>query len=725
MERDLLELLGVVPLLPLAGAAFLMLFGRRIGEPVAGWIATGLMVVAFLWSLVMLIAMVSLPEDARSVTSVAFTWLPVDQLQVEFGFLADPLSITWCLLVTGVGSLIFLYSIGYMRGDPNFGRFFTYLSLFAGSMLLLVTGSSYLLTFLGWEGVGLCSYLLIAFWFERSSAAVAGKKAFVTNRVGDVGFLLAMFILIAEFGTLDYGATGAAAPGAANDTVTAVALLLLLAAVGKSAQIPLFPWLTDAMEGPTPVSALIHAATMVTAGVYLIARAHPFFEASGDALTVVAWVGVLTALLAGGAALVQPDIKRVLAYSTISQLGYMFLALGVQAYTAAVFMVLMHAFFKGCLFLGAGSVIHGNEENQDIRIMGRYRRFLPYTAIGMTIAWLAIAGVPPLAGFWAKDEILQSAFLAGDYPVWALGLIAAVFTAMYMTRLIQLVFYGNERFRDAATATPAVSGGSDDDGRPGRPSSNETPLAASTNGDDDAPPVEAAGSVEPEPPGEEIDPADTPEALGYDPDFLPTVSFTEATPRAPRLHGHDPHESPVVMLVPILVLATLSIFGGLINLPLDGLDFLDQFLEPVFAGVHQPHPDSFVEGFTLEGIAVVFALVGLGIGLLLYRRGLRNAAEDPIVEHTGRLAPVLGHAYYVDDGQAAFFDGPGRATAEFLDEDIDQKVIDGGVNGVARLVRGAGEGLRHVQDGLVRRYALGILVGAVAVLLFLLVYVAR
>ena len=524
MERDLLELLGVVPLLPLAGAAFLLLFGRRIGEPVAGWIATGLMVAAFLWSLVMLIAMVSLPEDARSVTSVAFTWLPVDQLQVEFGFLADPLSITWCLLVTGVGSLIFLYSIGYMRGDPNFGRFFTYLSLFAGSMLLLVTGSSYLLTFLGWEGVGLCSYLLIAFWFERSSAAVAGKKAFVTNRVGDVGFLLAMFILIAEFGTLDYGATGAAAPSAANDTVTAVALLLLLAAVGKSAQIPLFPWLTDAMEGPTPVSALIHAATMVTAGVYLIARAHPFFEASGDALTVVAWVGVLTALLAGGAALVQPDIKRVLAYSTISQLGYMFLALGVQAYTAAVFMVLMHTFFKGCLFLGAGSVIHGNEENQDIRIMGRFRRFLPFTAIGMTIAWLAIAGVPPLAGFWAKDEILQSAFLAGDYAVWALGLIAAVFTAMYMTRLIQLVVLRQR-------AVPRRRGCADHG--PGGVAAAPTTTA---------PTVSPAVDV--------IDPADTPEATRLRPRLPPdgllhrshAARVAPARPRPARVT--DDHARP-------------------------------------------------------------------------------------------------------------------------------------------------------------------------------------
>jgi NADH-quinone oxidoreductase subunit L len=702
MERDLLDWIGIVPLLPLFGAAVLFLFGRRIGAPIAGWIATALMGLAFLWSLVMLVAILGLPENARSQTSVAFTWIQVDQLQINFGFLADPLSITWILLVTGVGSLIFLYSIGYMRGDPNFHRFFAYFSLFAGSMLLLVTGSNYLLTFLGWEGVGLCSYLLIAFWFERRSAAVAGKKAFITNRVGDVGFLIAMFLLISQFGTLDYGTTGSLAAGQSNTFTTAVALLLLLAAVGKSAQIPLFPWLTDAMEGPTPVSALIHAATMVTAGVYLIARAHPFFDASGDGLEVVAWVGVTTALFAGGAALMQPDIKRVLAYSTISQLGYMFLALGVKAYTAAVFMVLMHAFFKGCLFLGAGSVIHGNEDNQDIRIMGRFRRFLPYTAIGMTIAWLAIAGVPPLAGFWSKDEILESAFIAGDYAVWALGLIAAIFTGLYMTRLIQLVFYGNARFRDEPV--PAVSGGSDDD-----LSSGSVTIPEDDEEAEQGP----------------VDPADTPAALGYDPDYSPTVDFTETTPRKSRLHGHDPHESPVVMLIPILVLATLSIFGGLINLPLKNWDFLDQFLAPVFKGVSQPEPDSFVEGLSLEGIAVVLALVGITIGLLLYRKGLRNAAQDPIREHVGKLGPVMGHAYYVDDAQAAFFGGPGRATAEFLDEEVDQKVIDGGVNGTARLVREAGQGLHRVQDGLVRRYALGILLGAVAILLFLVVYVAR
>ena len=339
-----------------------------------------------MWSLVLLFAMLSLPPGGRSQVSVVFTWLPADQLRVHIGFLADPLSITWCLLVTGVGMLIHLYAIGYMRGDPNYGRFFAFFNLFAASMLLLVLASNYLLTFLGWEGVGLCSYLLISYWFERSTAALGGKKAFIYNRVGDFGFLLAMFLLVAKFGTLDYIATGHAAAHTSNGIATAVALLLFLACVGKSAQIPLFPWLPDAMEGPTPVSALIHAATMVTAGVFLICRAHAFFAASSSAMTVVAWVGAATALIAGTVAVLQPDIKRVLAYSTISQLGFMFLALGEGAYVAAVFLVLAHAFYKGCLFLGAGSVIHGNDENQDMRTMGRLRRYLPITAIGMVVA---------------------------------------------------------------------------------------------------------------------------------------------------------------------------------------------------------------------------------------------------------------------------------------------------------------------------------------------------
>jgi NADH-quinone oxidoreductase subunit L len=686
--RDLLGLAGIVPLLPLFGAVVLMLFGRRLGDPKAGWLATGLMFLSFAWSLVLLAALLSLAPGARSHVSVAFTWLPADFLHVNVGFLADPLSITWCLLVTGVGSLIHLYAIGYMRHDPNYGRFFAYFNLFAGSMLLLVLANNYLLTFLGWEGVGLCSYLLISYWFERDTAALGGKKAFVYNRIGDFGFMLAMFLLIAKFGTLDYLPTGHAAAHASSGVATAVALLLFLGCVGKSAQIPLFPWLTDAMEGPTPVSALIHAATMVTAGIFLVCRAHPFFDASADARTVVAWVGGATALLAGTIAVLQPDIKRVLAYSTISQLGYMFLALGARAYTAAVFLVIVHAFYKGCLFLGAGSVIHGNDENQDLRTMGGLRRFLPLTAGGMVVAWLAISGVPPFAGFWAKDAVLEGAFYNHDYGVWVLGVLATVMTGLYMTRLVFLAFYGNERFRDAgsASAAPAVSGGSDDD------------------------PAPTAAEVEAE--------------LGYDPDYHPTVVYGEP-PRPPRLHGHDPHESPWLMTVPIAVLAVLAIVGGLLNIPLRGATWLDRWLEPVFHGVAQPTPSSFAGAAALTATAFLFGGVGIVVAFLLYRRGLPDPAADPIPPRLGPVADVVGHGYYYDEEISAAVDGPVRVTAEFLDRDVDQQVIDGAVNGTGHLVRRAANELRRTQDGYVRRYAIGIALGAAAILLFFVAYAGR
>ena len=450
------------------GAGFLLLFGKRIGEPIAGWIATGLLALAFVWSCVMFAAIIQLPDEVRVNAVTLFTWLPAGQLHVDMGFYTDTLSVTWILLVTGVGSLIHLYSIGYMHGDPRYSRFFAYLNLFAAAMLILVLGSNFLVTFLGWEGVGLASYLLVSFWFERNAAAVAGKKAFVTNRVGDVGFLLAMFLIFASYRTLDYGALIPGARFVSGGTATAIALLLLMAAVGKSAQFPLHLWLPDAMEGPTPVSALIHAATMVTAGVFLLCRAYPFLEASSDASTVVAWVGAGTALLAGTVAIMQPDIKRVLAYSTVSQLGYMFLAVGIGAYTAAVFMVVCHAFYKGCLFLGAGSVIHGNHDNQDMRIMGRLRKLLPFTAFGMVVAWLAIAGLPPLSGFFSKDEIITSAFVDEDYGLWVIALVAAVFTGFYMTRLIFLTFYGNERWHPL-TAEQAEAQGEIQPRRPTRP----------------------------------------------------------------------------------------------------------------------------------------------------------------------------------------------------------------------------------------------------------------
>ncbi len=682
--RDLLSYAGIVPLLPLIGAAVLMLFGKRLGDPKAGWLATGLMFLAFAWSLVLFFALLSLPPAGRSQVSVVFTWLPADQLRVHIGFLADPLSITWCLLVTGVGALIHLYAIGYMRGDPNFGRFFAIFNLFAASMLLLVLASNFLLTFLGWEGVGLCSYLLISYWFERNTAALGGKKAFIYNRVGDFGFLLAMFLIVAKFGTLDYVAVGHEAAHASGGVVTAVALLLFLGCVGKSAQIPLFPWLPDAMEGPTPVSALIHAATMVTAGVFLVCRAHAFFDASSSAMTVVTWIGAITALTAGVVAVMQPDIKRVLAYSTISQLGFMFLALGQGAYEAAIFLVVAHAFYKGCLFLGAGSVIHGNAENQDMRTMGHLRRYLPITAFGMVVASIAIVGVPPFAGFWAKDLDIESAYLHHSYAVWVIGLLAAAVTGIYMTRLVFLTFFGNPRF------------GADS----GRPEVSDRAAEAGA------------------------EPADVEAQLGYDPDFSPTVVFGEP-PRPPRLHGHEPHESPWLMVLPISVLAVVTAVGGLLNLPLRRWDFLDQWLAPVFHGVHEPSPHTFGGGTALTAIAFVFGAIGITVAYLLYRHGLPDPAVDPLQERLGVAADVAGHGYYYDDTISEAVDGPVRAGAEFLDEDVDQRVIDGSVNGTAHLVRRAADGLGHLQDGYVRRYAIGIALGAAALLLFLLAYAGR
>jgi NADH-quinone oxidoreductase subunit L len=656
--HDLLELAWVIPALPAFGAVLLLLFGKRIGEPRAGWIATLLIALAFLASCIAFLALLSLDPEERRVVSDGFTWIGVAGFQVDFRFLVDPLSTTMILFVTGVGTLIHLYSIGYMHGDPRFGRFFAYMNLFAVSMLVLVLGSNFLLTFLGWEGVGLCSYLLISFWFERHSAAVAGKKAFVTNRIGDFGFMLAMFLIFAELGSLDYTAMEGA-ERLAQSTVTAIALLLLLGAIGKSAQIPLHVWLPDAMEGPTPVSALIHAATMVTAGVFLVCRAHPFFEASDHAGTVVAWVGAITALLAATVAIVQYDIKRVLAYSTISQLGYMFLAAGVGAYSAAMFHMVTHAFFKALLFLGAGSVIHGMRDEQDMRRMGALRRWMPITAATFIVGWLSIAGIVPFSGFWSKDEILTMAWSTDDYALWFVGALAALFTAFYMTRQVYLVFYGNARW-DQPAELP----------------SDADPLA----------PAHAA------PESSTVHPAGV---------------AVEATP-AP-----SPHESPWLMTVPLAALALLATFGGLINLPFTSvdLDFLANWLEPTFEGVPEVHVSSFGLGFALSTVALVVAVVGIVAGRALYRNGLPGTNEDPAEQRLGGFAKVLANAYYFDVGVARFVSGPLTAAARFITADVDTRGIDGAINGIAQAFRTAGGGLRRLQTGLVRNYALAIVFG--------------
>jgi NADH-quinone oxidoreductase subunit L len=385
----------------------------------------------------------------RSYELILFDWLPSGSLQVEAGFLVDPLSVTMALFVTGVGALIHLYSVGYMHGDPKYSKFFLYLNLFLFSMLMLVFGNNLVVTFLGWEGVGACSYLLISFWHHRESAATAGKKAFVTNRVGDWGFMVATFAIWSALGTVTYTEI-ASSPAMTAATGTAVSLLLFVAAAGKSAQLPLYVWLPDAMEGPTPVSAMVHAATMVTSGVYLLVRMNNVL--TDDALIVIAVVGAATALFAALCAVAQHDIKKVLAYSTISQLGYMFLAIGSGAYVAAIFHVITHAFFKALLFLGSGSVIHGMGDEQDMRKMGALRLAMPITGATFIIGWLAIAGVPPFSGFWSKDEILLAAWEQENIGplLWVIGLITALLTAYYMSRQVILVFFGDQRWDEDA-----------------------------------------------------------------------------------------------------------------------------------------------------------------------------------------------------------------------------------------------------------------------------------
>ncbi|MDY7101710.1 MAG: NADH-quinone oxidoreductase subunit L, partial [Actinomycetota bacterium] len=445
----MLDLVWLIPALPLAGFVLLVVVGRRLGEPLAGWVATLATAGSFAATVAVWAGLRA--EDERYFTQTLFEWVPAGDFSVDVGFFVDPLSVTMALFVTGIATLIHMYAIGYMHGDEHFSKFFIYLNLFVFSMLMLVLGDSMLLTFLGWEGVGACSYFLISFWFTDEANASAGKKAFVTNRIGDWGFMTAMFLTFFAVGSINYVdvLTASASGEIAAVTATGIALLLFVGAIGKSAQLPLYVWLPDAMAGPTPVSALIHAATMVTAGVYLMVRTNPILALAYDwAPDVVAWTGAITALFAATAAVAQQDIKKVLAYSTVSQLGYLFLAVGVGGYVAAIFHMITHAFFKALLFLGSGSVIHGMHHEQDMRRYGGLYRFMPITAGLFIVGWLAIAGVPPFAGFWSKDEILAYAFDVNP-ALWAVGLVTALLTAFYMSRQVFMTFFGRYRYADA------------------------------------------------------------------------------------------------------------------------------------------------------------------------------------------------------------------------------------------------------------------------------------
>ena len=627
----MLDLVWLVPALPLTGFLLIVLFGRHLGEPLAGVVATVMTAASFVVVAAMYLDMVSLPEEERRHVVTLFSWIPVGALQIDLAFLADPLSITMALFITGIGSLIHLYAIGYMHGDPKFPKFFMYLNLFVFSMLVLVLGENLLVTFLGWEGVGVCSYFLISFWHTRDSAATAGKKAFVTNRVGDWGMMVAMFLGFAAVGTISYeGLNHAAESGSlAAVTATGIAMMLFVGACGKSAQLPLYIWLPDAMEGPTPVSALIHAATMVTSGVFLLTRTAPVLAASypwaGD---VIATVGALTALFAATIAVAQTDIKKVLAYSTVSQLGFMFLAIGSGAYVAAIFHMVTHAFFKALLFLGSGSVIHGMHHEQDMRKMGALRAVMPVTGFTFIIGWLAIAGVPPFAGFWSKDEILLYAF-ANNRLLYVVGVVTALLTAYYMTRQVIMVFFGKARWHDHAEENGA--------------------------------------------------------------------------------HGdHTPHESPWTMLLPLVVLAGLSVVGGAIQLPFSkSTHFLEHWLAPV---VHHAEADikgtwAYDNKWLLLGVAVVIATVGIVASVAVYAKG-KFAPVEP---------QLLADGWRYDAAISSIVGGPGRHVFDGI-ASFDARIVDGAVVGVAQEVRTASSLLSRVQNGLVRSYAAIIGIGAVLVL---------
>lgn len=446
-----MNLIWLIPMMPLIGFLINGLFGSKLSKPIVNAIACGSVFAAFLLSVNAVIQLIGLPAESRSFELVLYSWIPSGSFNADVGFLLDPLSSIMILVVSGVGFLIHVYSIGYMSHDKDYSRFFTYLNLFTGSMLILVLANNFVLMYVGWEGVGLCSYLLIGFWYERKSATDAGKKAFIVNRIGDFGFALGIMLLFWHLGSVNFGEVMRLAPeqlAMGGGIITAATLLLFLGATGKSAQVPLYVWLPDAMEGPTPVSALIHAATMVTAGVYMVARCNVLFVMAPTTLLVVAIVGLFTAIFAATIGLFQNDIKRVLAYSTVSQLGYMFLACGVAAFGAGVFHLMTHAFFKALLFLGAGSVIHAMSGEQDMRKMGGLKDKLPKTFWTMMVATLAIAGIPPLAGFVSKDEILWMSFSSpyGSTIFWIVGVITAGLTAFYMFRLVYMTFYGKPRY---------------------------------------------------------------------------------------------------------------------------------------------------------------------------------------------------------------------------------------------------------------------------------------
>jgi NADH-quinone oxidoreductase subunit L len=667
----MVKMLLLIPLLPFLGFVVNAFLGKRLSKSASGGVACAAIIGSFAVSVAAVWTVVS---AHHALEQTAFSWISSGELSIPFAFRLDNLSSLMILVVTGISSLIHIYSIGYMHDEPDseFARYFSYLNLFAAFMLVLVLGASFPVMFVGWEGVGLCSYLLIGFWFRKQSASDAGKKAFVVNRIGDFGFILAMLLLFATFGTLDIQAVAAAASTTYGPetggigVITAATLLLFLGATGKSAQIPLHVWLPDAMEGPTPVSALIHAATMVTAGVYMIGRCAVLFSLAPITLAVVAAIGTATALMAGTIGLVQNDIKRVLAYSTVSQLGYMFLAMGVGAYAAGIFHLYTHAFFKALLFLGSGAVIHALAGEQDLRNMGGLKKHLPITYWTFLIGALAIAGIPPLAGFFSKDEILWRTF-STEWPafhllLYVVGILTAFLTATYMFRLVFMAFHGERRH-------PSTSLGS--------------------------------GMAAPEHPEEEE----------------PVAQHA-----ASGMH-HGVHDAPPSMAFALIVLAIGSVLAGFIGVPhaIGGNNWIETFLEPAFlapGAAHEAVAAVHAEGSTellLIGLSIGLAAAGIGIASYFW---LRNpaAATDWARRFRG-IHMLLLNKYYVDEiYDTAIVQAIKLISTGGLWKGVDAGGIDMAVNGVGLSVRGSSNVLRRLQTGSIRVYAASLFVGAVAVL---------
>ena len=652
----MLDYVWLVPLFPAIGFIINGLMGKRIDRRLVGWIGCSAIGLSFFVSLLLLFDLLKLPALSRHHEVEVFEWVVSGTFRTVVGYQVDPLSILMALVVSGVSFFIHIYSVGYMHDDAGYPRYFTYLNLFVFMMLNLVLANNFLLMFVGWEGVGLCSYLLIGFWFEKDSASNAGKKAFVVNRVGDFGFLLGIFLIFTSLGTLDFTEVFSKAPSLGVTMVTTITILLFIGAVGKSAQLPLYVWLPDAMEGPTPVSSLIHAATMVTAGVYMIARCNVLYSMAPIALAIVAVIGVATAIYAASIGLTQTDIKRVLAYSTISQLGYMFLGVGVGAYAAGMFHLMTHAFFKGLLFLGAGSVMHAMSGELDMRKMGGLRRKIPITFWAFVSATLAIAGIPGFSGFFSKDEILWQAYSSphGHFLLWLVGAIAAGMTAFYMFRLLFMTFFGQSRAPEEVKKHIHES-----------PRVMTIPMA-----------ILAVLSI----------------IGGYV--GIPHIfwgGFNKIGEfLAPVVGGHG------------------EAVKGHAALSLQKVAYA---AEGSSATAQGPHFASME--LTLMAISVAIALVGIFIAYVLYIK--RPDLPGILAEKRKTLYRILINKYFVDEIYEFCFIDSLKALGTGLWKGFDDSVIDGAVNGTGRLIIGWGGVLRKIQTGFVQSYAFSMVIGGVIV----------